>query len=57
LRRGTTNQKVMGSIPDGVTGTFHWHNPSSPTMALGLTQSLTETSTRNIFWRVKAAST
>jgi hypothetical protein len=23
LRRGTTNQKVMGSIPDGVTGTFH----------------------------------
>ena len=37
------------------TGIFHWHNPSGRTMALGLTQSLTEMSTRNISWRVKAA--
>ena len=28
---------------------FHWHNPSDRTMALGLTQPLTEMSTRNIF--------
>jgi hypothetical protein len=29
-------------IPDCVTGIFHWHNPSGRTMALGLTQPLTE---------------
>ena len=34
---------------------FVWHNPSGPTMALGLTQSLTEMSTRNVSWGVKAA--
>jgi hypothetical protein len=27
-----TNRKVAGSIPDGVTGIFHWHNPSGRTM-------------------------
>jgi len=43
-------------LPDGVTGIFHWHNPSSCTMTLGLTQPLTEMSTRNISWEVKAAS-
>ena len=46
---------VAGSIPDGVIGTFHWHNLPDRTMALGLTQSLTEMTTRNISWRVKAA--
>ena len=45
-----TSRKVAGSVPDGVIGIFHWHNPSVPTMALGLTQPLTETSTRNISW-------
>jgi hypothetical protein len=35
-------------IPDGVVGIFHWHNPSGHTLALGLTQPLTEMSTRNI---------
>ena len=50
-----TNQKVAGSIPDGVIGIFHLHNPSGRTMALGLTQPLTEMSTRNISWGVKAA--
>ena len=54
LRHCATSRKVEGSIPDGVTGIFHWHNPSGHTMALGLTQSLTEMSTRNISW-VKAA--
>jgi hypothetical protein len=38
LRYWTTNRKVAGSIPDGVIGIFHWHNPSDRTMALGSTQ-------------------
>ena len=54
LRHCVTSQKVTGSIADGITGIFHWHNPSSRTMALGWTQSLKETSTRKIFWGVKA---
>jgi hypothetical protein len=37
----TQFQKVAGSIPDGVIGIFHWHQPSGRTMALGLTQPLT----------------
>ena len=45
--------KVAGSIPDGLNGFFHWHNPSGRTMALGLTQPLTEMSTRNTSWGVK----
>jgi len=44
LRQYTTSQKAAGSIPDGVIGIFHWHNPSGHTMALGLTQPLTEMS-------------
>ena len=44
-----------GSIPDGVNIIFHWHNPSVRTMALWLTQPLTEMSPRNISWGVKAA--
>jgi len=39
-----------GFHSDGITGIFHWHNPSGRTMALGLTQPLTEMSTRNISW-------
>ena len=42
------NRKVAVSIPVGVTGIFHWHNPSDRTMALGSTQPLTEMSTRRI---------
>jgi hypothetical protein len=49
------SREVAGSIPDGVTGNFHRHNPSYRTMALGSTQPLTEMSTRNISWGVKAA--
>jgi len=41
-------------IPNGVRGIFHWHNPSGCTLALGSTQPLTEISTRNISWCVKA---
>jgi len=50
LRCCTTNRKVAGSIPAGVIGIFHWHNPSDRTMALGSTQPLTEISTRSISW-------
>ena len=50
LRCCATHRKVAGSIPDGVIGIFHWHNPSDRTMALGSTQPLTEMSTRSIFW-------
>jgi hypothetical protein len=36
------------SIPNKVTGFFNLPNPSSLTIALGSTQSLTEMSTRNL---------
>ena len=45
LRHCATSRKVAVSIPDGVIGTFH---PSGRTMALELTQPLTENSTRYI---------
>jgi hypothetical protein len=35
LRHCATSRKVAGSIPDGVIGIFHWHNPSGRTMAWG----------------------
>jgi hypothetical protein len=41
------SRKVAGSIPDEVIGFFNWSNSSSRTMALGSTQPLIETSTRN----------
>jgi len=50
LRCCATKRKVAGSIPDGVIGIFHRHNPSDCTMALGSTQPLTEMSTRSISW-------
>ena len=46
----TKNGKVAGSIPNGVIGIFHSHNPSDRTMALGSTQPLTEMSTRSFYW-------
>jgi hypothetical protein len=55
LRYCASCWKATGSIPDGVTGIFHWRIPSSCTIALGLTQPLTDMSTRNIFWGVKVA--
>ena len=50
LKCWATNRKVAGSIPDGVTGIFHCHNPSDRTVALGSTQPLTEINTRSISW-------
>ena len=55
LRHCARSRKVAGSIPDGVIGIFHRHNPRDRTMTLGSTQPLTEMSTRNISWGVKAA--
>ena len=52
---GVTSRKLAGSIPDGVIGIFHWHDPSCRTMAMVSTQSLKEVSTRSIPWGVKAA--
>jgi hypothetical protein len=55
---GTVLQaKVMCSIPYDVTGIYQWHHPSDRTMALGLTQSLTEMSTTNNSCGVKAEGT
>jgi len=45
-------EKVMGLIPDGVIGIFHWLSPSKRTMALGLTQPTTEIRTGDISWGV-----
>ena len=42
-------------FPYGVIGIFHWQNPSGRNMILGLTQTLTEISTRNISCGLKAA--
>jgi hypothetical protein len=53
LKYCATNQKVAGSIPDGVMECFIDINPSDRTMALGSmgsTQPLTEMSTRSISW-------
>jgi hypothetical protein len=38
----------MGSIPNAVVGLFNLPNPSSRIMAPGMTQPLTEISTRNL---------
>jgi hypothetical protein len=55
LRNCATNRKVAGSIPDGVTGIFHSHNPSDRTMALGSTQPLNRNEYQEHFLGVKAA--
>ena len=54
-RHFSTSQKVTSSIPNGVVGILHCHNPSSCTTALGSTGRPAEMSTRNISWWVKAA--
>ena len=55
LTHCATSRNVAGSIPDGVIGIFHWHNPSGRTMVLGLTYPLTEMSTGNVSLGVNAA--
>ena len=48
LRHCATSRKVAGSIPDGVIGIFLLNIPYGRIMALGLTQPLTEMSTKSI---------
>jgi hypothetical protein len=50
LRHCATSRKVAGSIPDCIAGVFRWYNPSGRTMAQGLTQPITEMSTRKNSW-------
>jgi len=42
--------KGRGSIPDDIMEIFHRQIPSRRTVALGLTQPLTEMSSRSISW-------
>jgi len=56
LRYRATSWKDTVSIPVGVIGIYRLHNPSGHTKAMDSTQPLKEMSTRNISWRVKAAS-
>jgi len=53
LTHCATRLKVAVSIPCDVIGIYHWHHPSGRTMALELTQHLTEMSTTNISRGVK----
>jgi hypothetical protein len=50
LSHCATSQKFAVSICVGVIGIFYWRSPSGCTMVLGLTQPLTEMSTRNNSW-------
>ena len=54
LRHCGTSREFVVSIPDGVFGIIPWLNPSDRTTAMGSTQPLTEMSTRNLPWKVKA---
>jgi hypothetical protein len=55
LTHCATSRNVAGSVPDGFIGIFHWRISSGRTIALGLTEPLTEMNTKNISWGVKAA--
>jgi len=55
LRHCFTSHKFACLIPNVIIRIFHWHNPSGRNMALGLSQPLTELSTRNISWGLNAA--
>jgi hypothetical protein len=51
----TADQKVAGSIPDKVVALFTSPNPSSRSMALGVTQPMKEMRFRRYFWGLSAA--
>jgi hypothetical protein len=53
MRHYATSRKVAGSIRGEIIGFFNWPNASSRTMALGLTQPLTEMSTSYLPGEVK----
>jgi hypothetical protein len=48
VRRSATTLEAAGLIPNEVIGFLNWRNPSSLTVALGLTQPVTEMNTRNL---------
>jgi len=51
LRHCYTSRKVAGSNPGGVTGIFHWHNPSGP----GVESASDRNKYQEYFLRLKAA--
>ena len=53
--RSWLSPKVAGSIPDGVIGIFNTFNHSGRTFVMLSTHPLTEMSTKDISWGVKAA--
>ena len=55
LRCLATNRKVAGSIPDGVIGIFHWHNPSDRTMDLEVDSASNRNEYQEYFFGVNAA--
>jgi hypothetical protein len=55
LRYCATNRNVAGSIPDGVIGIFHLHNPSDRTMGPGLDSASNINEYQEHFLGVKAA--
>jgi hypothetical protein len=52
-----TSRKVTGSIPDDIIRFFHWPYPSSRTIALESTQTLTRNEYQEIFLGVRVRST
>jgi len=54
LRCSATNRKVAGSISDGVTGIFYWHNTSDRTMALGVDSTSIRNEYQQYFLGVKS---
>jgi hypothetical protein len=56
LRHCATSQKVAGSIPDGVTGIFHWQNTSGRTMTLEVDSASNRNEYQKYFLGVKAVA-
>ena len=55
LRHCATNRKVAGSIPDGVIGIFHWHNPSDCKYGPGVDSASNRNEYQEDFLGVNAA--
>ena len=56
FRLCATNLEVAGSIPAGVIGIFHWHNPSDPTMSLRVDSASNRNEYQEYFLGVKATA-
>ena len=55
LRHCSKSREVAGSIPVCVIGNFHWHNPSSRTMAMGVDLASNRNEYQECFLGVKTA--